>query len=797
MQTKNAHSGCDESGEKPKTNQAKVLDPVCGMTVDPAKAGGGSFNHGDIIYYFCSADCNEAFRESPQEYLSPNHIKSLSAPKTTAPSIVSTLNGEALYTCPMHPEVLTGKPGDCPKCGMPLEPVHPAVDDDPNVELQDMSRKVWIGAALSFPIFLLAMGDMVFDENLRNLISMRLSNWVQFLLAIPVVLWCGGPFFKRGWASILNRSANMFTLISVGVGAAFLYSVLAVLIPSLFPEGFQMHGAVEPYFDTAAVVIVLVLLGQVMELKARSQTGLAIKLLLGLAPKTARVIRGEKEEDTPLEEVQIGDLIRVRPGEKIPVDGAVTEGRSFVDESMVTGESIPVDKFVGTQVIGATVNGTGSFVFKAERVGHGTLLSQIVKMVADAQRSRAPIQRLADQVSSYFVPAVLLAAIAAFISWALWGPEPRLAHALVNAVAVLIIACPCSLGLATPMAIMVGTGQGAQVGILIKDAESLEKFEKVDTLVVDKTGTLTEGKPKLSNLESILSEVSKAEFLSLTASLENASEHPLAAAIVEAAQSQNVPLKSVTHFESITGKGVIGIIDGRKVLIGNRALLSEQGIDPSALERQAKVLRGQGQTVMLVGIEGQAAGLIGVSDAIKVSTFEAIKELHRAGIKIIMATGDNKTTAEAVAKKLGIEEFIADILPSQKKDLIEKLKKEGRIVAMAGDGINDAPAMALADIGIAMGTGTDIAMESASITLVKGDLRGIAKARRLSQAVMKNIRQNLFLAFVYNGAGVPVAAGILFPFFGILISPIWASVAMSLSSVSVIGNALRLKRLRL
>jgi Cu+-exporting ATPase len=714
---------------------------------------------------------------------------------TRAGALASTL---VQYTCPMHPEIVRTAPGSCPICGMALEPRTVTLDGKENLELRDMSRRFWVSVVLAAPVLFLAMADMIPGRPVGPLVSARAVTWLELALATPVVLWGGFPFFERGWQSIVNRSPNMFTLIALGVGTAYVYSVTATLFPELFPDSFRGHaGEVPVYFEAAAIITVLVLLGQVLELRARSQTSGAIKALLGLAPKTARVIGDDgRESDVPLDQVQSGQRLRVRPGEKVPVDGVVLEGHSSVDESMVTGEPIPVEKEPGGRVTGGTVNGTGSFVMRAERVGSDTLLAQIVRMVSEAQRSRAPIQRLADQVSAYFVPAVVMAAILTFVAWSLVGPEPRMAHALVNAVAVLIIACPCALGLATPMSIMVGTGRGALAGVLIKNAEALEVMEKVDTLVVDKTGTLTEGKPRLVSIEALAGH-EESDVLRLAASLEQGSEHPLAGAIVAAAQQRGLRLVAVEGFRSVTGKGVVGHVEGRSVALGNRRLFEEIGIDPGPPIERADALRREGQTVMFVGIDGQPAGFLGVADPIKESTVEAITMLHRDNMRIVMVTGDNRTTAESVARKLGLDEVEAEVLPEQKVATIKRLQAEGRIVAMAGDGINDAPALAQAHVGIAMGTGTDVAMESADVTLVKGDLRGIVRARRLSRATMRNIRENLFFAFIYNALGVPVAAGVLYPVFGLLMSPIIASAAMTFSSVSVIGNALRLRKVAL
>jgi Cu+-exporting ATPase len=702
------------------------------------------------------------------------------------------------YVCPMHPEIVRSEAGFCPICGMALEPRRVTLDEEVNPELVDMTRRFWIGLVLSLPIVFLAMSEFIPGQPVQRNISPHALNWIQLVLATPVVLWGGWPFFQRGWASIVNRSLNMFTLIAIGVGTAYVYSLIATLLPDLFPNSFRgPEGEVAVYFDAAAVITTLVLLGQVLELRARSKTSKAIKALLGLAPKTARLLRDDgTETDVPLERVQVGDRLRVRPGEKVPVDGVVLEGTTSVDESMITGEPIPVEKIKDSRVTGGTVNGTGSFVMRAERIGSDTLLAQIVRMVAEAQRSRAPIQKLADTVAGYFVPAVVLVAVITFIVWALIGPKPAMAYALLNAVAVLIIACPCALGLATPMSIMVGTGRGATAGVLIKNAEALEVLEKVDTLVVDKTGTLTEGKP---HLETVIptSGQSKDETLYLAASLERGSEHPLAAAIVRGAEERGLKLRDVRDFRSITGKGVVGNVDGKQVALGNRRLLEELGVAANKLASQSDEMRKEGQTVMFVVVEGTVAGLIGVADPVKLSTPEAIRLLHDDSVRIVMLTGDNRTTAEAVAKKLGIDEIQAEVLPEQKGEIVKRLQSDGRVVAMAGDGVNDAPALAQAQVGIAMGTGTDVAMESAGVTLVKGDLRGIAKARRLSRATMTNIRQNLFFAFVYNVLGIPIAAGILYPIFGVLLSPVIASVAMTFSSVSVITNALRLNRVQL
>ena len=765
-----------------------ATDPVCGMTVKPESPHRCEYR--GVEYRFCSAKCLTKFQASPADYLNK---PSSTEPPQAAP--VPVRDGP-VYTCPMHPEVVRSEPGSCPICGMALEARNATTED--NSELNDMTRRFWISTALAFPVFVIAMGADLLPQLMPKSVSMLTLQWLEFALATPVVLWSGWPIFQRGWASLVNRSLNMFTLISLGVGVAWSYSVVAMLLPEMFPPAMHTMGGLVPvYFEAAAMIMALVLLGQVMELRARSQTSAAIKLLLGLSPKNARIVRADGSEgDIPLEQVQPGDTLRVRPGEKVPVDGVVLEGASALDESMVTGESIPVEKTKDARLIGATVNGTGSLLMRAERVGADTLLAQIVHMVSEAQRSRAPIQRLADVTAGYFVPAVVLAALATLAVWGLWGPEPRLAHAVVNAVAVLIIACPCALGLATPMSIMVGTGRGATLGVLIKNAEALETMEKVNTLVVDKTGTLTEGKPKLTSVVP-LEGFDEGVVLWLGASLERASEHPLAAAIVKGAQEKSIALTAVSAFRSITGKGVTGTVEGRAVVLGNLKLFEELKIDAGELPARAEALRSDGQTVMLLAIGGKAAGLIGVADPVKASTLEAIRALHEEGIQVIMLTGDNRITAQAVAKKLGIDRIEAEVLPEQKSAIVKQLQAQGRIVAMAGDGINDAPALALAQVGIAMGTGTDVAMESAGITLIKGDLIGIVRAVRLSRATMRNIRQNLFFAFIYNALGIPVAAGLLYPFFGLLLSPIIAAAAMSFSSVSVITNALRLRSVKL
>ncbi|WFU51581.1 copper-transporting P-type ATPase [Sinorhizobium terangae] len=700
--------------------------------------------------------------------------------------------GGVVYICPMHPQVRQIGPGNCPICGMALEPEVATAEAGPSAELTDMRRRFWIGLVLTIPVLALEMGGHVID--LHMLLGAKTSNWLQFIFATPVVLWAGAPFFERAWRSIVNRHLNMFTLIAMGTGVAWVYSVVATAAPGLFPATFSaMDGAIAVYFEAAAVITVLVLLGQVLELQAREQTGGAIRALLDLAPKTARRIRdGGGDEDVPLEAVVVGDRLRVRPGEKVPVDGVLIEGRSSVDESMITGESMPVTKELGASLIGGTMNRTGGFVMEAGKVGRDTMLSQIVQMVADAQRSRAPIQRLADEVSGWFVPVVIAIAVIAFATWMAVGPEPRFAHGLVAAVAVLIIACPCALGLATPMSIMVGVGRGARLGVLIKNAEALERFEKIDTLVVDKTGTLTEGKPRVTSIE-VANGFSEAELLRFAATLERASEHPLAAAIVEAANDRGVDLGTAEDFDSPVGKGVTGSVDGRKLVIGSHRIMAEEKVDVSSLSEKAEALRGEGATVIFAAIDDRVGGLFAISDPIKSTTPAAVEALVKEGVRVVMLTGDNKTTAHAVSRRLGIKEVEAEILPEHKSEIVARLRREGRIVAMAGDGVNDAPALAAADVGIAMGTGTDVAIESAGVTLLKGDLQGIARARQLSHATMKNIRQNLFFAFIYNAAGVPVAAGVLYPAFGLLLSPIIAAAAMALSSVSVIGNALRLR----
>jgi Cu+-exporting ATPase len=781
------HGGEEETIEAPATRK----DPVCGMDVG-ANSPHRLSRHG-ADYFFCSPHCLEAFRKDPGRYLEDREPagdlsgEAKAGPEGNAPG--------REYTCPMHPEIRQVGPGSCPKCGMALEARTVSGDEEENPELADMRRRFWGSAALAVPLFLVAMADVLPGRPLENLASPRTLGWVELALGTPVVLWGGWPFFVRGWQSIQYRSLNMFTLIGLGTGVAYLYSIVAALFPEIFPASFRGEsGEVAVYFEAAAVIVTLVLLGQVLELKARSQTGAAIKALLGLVPKTARRLRDDgSDEDVPLDQVRPGDRLRVRPGEKVPVDGIVLEGASSIDESMVTGEPIPVEKRSGDRVTGATVNGTGGIVMRAEKVGAETLLARIVQMVAEAQRSRAPIQKLADMVAGYFVPAVVGIAVATAFVWGLAGPEPRMAHALINAVAVLIIACPCALGLATPMSIMVATGKGATAGVLFKNAEAIEVMRKVDTLVVDKTGTLTEGKPKLVTVEATRG-IDEPGLLRMAASIERGSEHPLAAAIVNGAKDRRVELSEAESFESVTGKGVTGRVEGRSVALGNRALMGHIGADPGDLAKKAESFRKDGQTVLFVAVDGKPAGILGVADPIKETTPEAIRMLHKDGIRIVMLTGDNRTTAGAVAGKLGLDDVVAEVLPEQKAGAVKRLQGEGRTVAMAGDGINDAPALAQAQVGIAMGTGTDVAMESAGVTLVKGDLRGIVRARHLSRATMRNIRQNLFFAFVYNALGVPVAAGVLYPFFGILLSPMIAAAAMSFSSVSVVANALRLRR---
>jgi len=783
----------------------KVKDVVCGMDITTDTKFHTKYEN--KMYYFCSIDCEGKFTQSPQSYIEKQHDEECSScaplkytevsPKTFAVG-AKEIDSDTMYTCPMHPEVQQIGPGSCPKCGMALEPMVAQVGEEDTTELDDMTRRFKVSAVLAFPVFVLTMVADLMPSWLPTWLSMSTVQWIMFALATPVVLWGGWPFFVRGYNSVKTWNLNMFTLIALGVGAAWMYSMVALFLPQIFPPKMQFDGGlVHVYFEAAAVIVALVLLGQVLELRARSQTNTAIQMLLGLAPNTARIVREDgSEEDIPLEHVKVGDVLRIRPGDKIPVDSVVTEGESNIDESMVTGEPIAVAKKEGDKVIGATVNATGSLLIKAEKVGADTLLSQIVDMVAKAQRSRAPIQKLADVVSGYFVPIVVLIAVIAFMVWYIWGPEPRLAYAVVSAVAVLIIACPCALGLATPVAIMVGTGKGASMGVLIKDAEALETLEKVDTLVVDKTGTLTAGKPKLVTVE-VEEGVDENLLLKAVATLEQSSEHPLAEAIVEGAEQRDIRLSKTENFTSITGQGVTGEVDGVKVAIGNAKLLQGLGIDTGTLPQRSEVHRKEGQTVMLIALDGKAAGLIGVMDPIKESTPEAIRQLHKQGITVVMLTGDNHTTAQAVAAKLNIDRVEAEVSPEDKARIVTELQNEGKVVAMAGDGVNDAPALAKAHVGIAMGTGTDVAMESAGVTLVKGDLTGIVRAIKLSKGTMSNIRQNLFFAFIYNALGVPVAAGVLYPFFGVLLSPVIAAAAMSFSSVSVIANSLRLRNLEL
>lgn len=818
---------------------SKDSDPVCGMRVNEDNAAARFKNNG-TTFLFCSNHCFDEFKADPEKYTHAGIAPHGAPPQPHEHTKVQKKeqeHGKAIYTCPMHPEVRQNGPGSCPKCGMALEPesfsipadrveytcpMHPEIirnepgncpicgmaleprtvagaeHEEESQELKEMRLRFWVSAALTIPLMTITMGHMVPGDLLSGLASSRTFRWIEVILTTPVVLWGGWPFFVRGFQSIVNRSLNMFTLISMGVGVAYLYSLVATLFPGIFPPSFRMEdGAVSVYFEAAAVIVTLVLLGQVLELRARSRTGAAIKALLGLAPKTARRIREDgAEEDVLLSHVHPGDKLRVRPGEKVPVDGTVLEGKSSVDESMITGEPMPVEKEPGDKVTGATVNSTGTLVMMAEKVGSETLLAQIVQMVSEAQRSRAPIQRLADVFAGWFVPAVVFIAAAAFVVWGFFGPQPRMAHAIINAVAVLIIACPCALGLATPLSIMVATGKAATLGVLFKNAEAIEMMRKVDTLVVDKTGTLTEGRPKLMEVETA-SGIGKEELLRLAASLERGSEHPLAEAIVTGAETQGIRLSPVESFESITGKGVKGRVEGKEVALGNIKLLRELGADPGELLGKAETLRSQGQTVMFVALEGKPAGIVSVADPIKESTSEAIRQLHEEGIRIVMLTGDNRTTAQAVASKLEIDEVMADVLPQEKSKKVKQLQEEGLFVAMAGDGINDAPALAQAHVGIAMGTGTDVAMESGAVTLIKGDLRGIVRARLLSRETMKNIKQNLFFAFIYNALGVPIAAGVLYPFFGLLLSPMIAAAAMSFSSVSVVLNSLRLQRARL
>ncbi len=825
---KHAGSCCGKDESMP--SKSVIRDPVCGMTVDP-NAGKPQLDHDGLVYHFCSASCRDKFVNAPHEFLTAvDPVCGMTVDRATAAHFTrhegqgfyfcsagckgkfeteptrylgdrpapEPMPKGTQYTCPMHPEIVRDKPGTCPKCGMALEPMGvPTGDEGPNPELVDFTRRLWVSGVLSVPLLLITMGPML-GLPFREWLGERTAVWIEFALATPVVLWAAIPFFHRGWDSIVNRSPNMWTLISIGVGVAYLYSVVATLFPDLFPHQFRGHGdAVPVYFEAAAVIIALVFLGQVLELRARERTGSAIRALLDLAPKTARRISPDGTEiDVPLDGVQTGDRLRVRPGDGVPVDGTVLEGRTSIDESMITGEPLPVEKTEGDAVTGGTLNRNGSLIIRADKVGADTMLSRIVEMVARAQRSRAPIQGLADRVSFYFVPAVVLVAVGAFVVWALFGPEPSMIFAIVSAVSVLIIACPCALGLATPMSIMTATGRGAQAGVLIKDAEALERFAHVDTLIVDKTGTLTEGRPKLTDVIAA-DGFDESELLALAAGLERGSEHPLAEAIVEGAEARGMTISEATDFDSVTGKGVSGTVNGRRVALGNAAMMADLNADVSGLSSKADALRSEGKTAMFVAVDGKPAGVVAVADPIKSTTVDAIRALHETGLRIIMATGDNERTARAVAAKLGIDEVRADMLPEGKQQLIEELRAKGAKVAMAGDGVNDAPALAAADVGIAMGTGADVAVESAGITLVKGDLNGIVRARILSQATIRNIKQNLFFAFVYNALGVPVAAGVLYPVFGTLLSPMIAAAAMSLSSVSVIANALRLRTLKL
>jgi Cu+-exporting ATPase len=766
-----------------------MKDPVCGMEVAPERAA-ATVAHGGNTYYFCSAGCAAKFRADPDHHTGPKPVPPPPAPQAGP--------GEAAeWTCPMHPEVIRSGPGSCPLCGMALEPRTVTLADGPNPELVDMSRRFWVSVALSAPLVLMMVADLFPGRPLHMLLG-GARTWIELALATPVVLWAGAPFFQRMWLSFHTRNLNMFTLIGIGTGAAYGFSLVATAAPGLFPAAFRdAEGMLPMYFEAAAVITALVLLGQVLELRARSETSGAIRALLGLAPKTARRIRADgSDEDVPLEQVQVGDHLRLRPGERVPVDGVVLEGSSAVDESMITGEPIPVAKSAGERVTGATINGTGALVMRADRVGRDTFLAQIVRTVGEAQRSRAPIQRLADLVSAWFVPAVILIAVLTFVVWALVGPEPRLAHALVNAVAVLIIACPCALGLATPMSVMVGVGRGAAAGVLIRDAEALERFEKVDTLVVDKTGTLTEGKPKLTSVIP-MEGVTEPELLALAQAVERGSEHPLAAAIAAGAAERGVAAKTATGVQASAGEGVAGLVEGRRIVLGSRRFVESQGVALGALPDAGARLAEAGQSIVFLAADGRAMGVLGVADPIKKTAAEAIAQLRAEGVKVVMLTGDNRVTAQAVAQALGISDVEAEVLPAQKAEVVRRLQGEGRVVAMAGDGINDAPALAAADVGVAMGTGTDIAMQTAGITLVKGDLRGVVRARRLSRATMGNIRQNLFFAFIYNTIGVPLAAGVLYPAFGLLLSPIIAAAAMSFSSVSVIANAVRLRAVRL
>ena len=781
----------------------ETRDPVCGMRVDPATSR-FSHVHAGQTYYFCCGGCQTAFRTDPTQFLAAVTPAEAGAGARTEVGAGHASDGTtvdaappgAWFVCPMDPEVREPRPGSCPVCGMALEAQTVDLTDQPNPELDDMTRRFRLGAAIGLPVVALAMAEMVLGDSVRQAIGRTASNWVQLVFTTPVVLWVGWPFFERAWVSVVNRSPNMFTLIALGVGSAYAYSAAATVAPGLFPAGFRRAGGVEPYFETAVVIIVLVLLGQVLELRARRRTGAALRALLDLAPPTARRVTGGLEEDVPLAQVQPGDRIRVRPGERVPVDGDVIEGRSAVDESMLTGEPLPVEKTAGARLVGGTFNGTGTLLMRAERVGAQTLLARIVAMVAEAQRSRAPIQRHADRLARYFVPAVVAVSGLAFCGWSLWGPEPRLALALVSAVAVLIIACPCALGLATPMAVMVGAGRGAGAGVLIRNAEALQALERVDTLIVDKTGTLTEGRPAVATVLPV-GGVDEARLLGVAAGLERGSEHPLAAAITAAAAERSVAAPAVDGFQAEMGRGVTGAVGGQPVLLGTAALLAAAGVSAAPLADRAGVLRREGQTVVYVAIDGVLAGLIGVADPIKATTPDAVRQLRAEGLRLVMATGDDAVTAGAVAAQLGLDEVIADVLPADKRRLVAERQASGQVVAMAGDGINDAPALAEAAVGIAMGAGADVAIESAGITLVRGDLRAIVQARRLSRATMRNIRQNLFLAFVYNAVGVPVAAGVFYPVLGLLISPMWASAAMTLSSLSVISNALRLRKVEL
>jgi P-type Cu+ transporter len=812
-----------DSSHPPQATGSEV-DPVCGMSVNPNAPKGGTHVHEGRTYFFCNPKCRERFAAEPAKYLG---VKQEAAPVEAPPGTMwicpmdpevrqdhpgacpvcgmalepehsPTLAARTEWVCSLHPDVVQDQAGTCPQCGQALEPRTVLPEEPPDPELVSMTRRFWGGVVLSLPLFLLGMSDLIPGQPVQHAFAPGVLAWGQLVLATPVVLWGGAPFFERGWASVKNRHLNMFTLVALGTGTAYLFSLVATVAPGLLPRAFTGHGGAAPvYYEAAAVIVTLVLLGQVLELRARRATSGALRALLGLAPALARRIREDgREEDVSLERVKAGDSLRVRPGEKVPVDGVVVEGESAVDESLVTGESLPVHKAPGARVTGGTVNGTGGLVMKAERVGQDTLLARIVQRVSEAQRSRAPIQKLADRVAAVFVPTVIAVSAGTFLVWALFGPEPRLAHALVNAVAVLIIACPCALGLATPMSVVAGMGKGAGVGLLIRDASALEVLEKVDTLVVDKTGTLTEGKPTLVSVVAAQG-VDEARLLRLAASLERGSEHPLAAAVVAGAEARGAALTAVQGFRSVTGQGVTGRVEGVEVALGNAALLGSLGVDAGALRPRAEALRREGQTVMFVGVEGQLSGLLGVADPVKATTPEALATLHQEGVRVVMLTGDSRTTAEAVARQLGLDEVVAEVLPEGKGDVVKRLRAEGRTVAMAGDGVNDAPALAQADVGIAMGTGTDIAMRSATVTLVKGDLRGIARARKLSRGTLRNIRQNLFFAFVYNALGVPIAAGVLYPFFGLLLSPMLAAAAMSLSSVSVISNALRLRRLEL